>query len=211
MSVGGPQRPPLVVKLGGSLSRSDELPAWLEAVREAAGSVVLVPGGGPFADQVRLAQARWHFDDSTAHRLALLAMEQFGHLLAGLRDALVTASDLAEIEAGLRRDVVPVWLPTAMVLAAPEIAHSWDVTSDSLAAWLAGRLGGADLALIKSTPLPPGKVKAAVLAESGFVDAAFPATLAQAGGRAWCLGPGQQAKLGELLAGAPLPRLAISA
>ena len=206
----GPQAP-LVVKLGGSLSDSDHLPAWLEAIRQGAGRIVLVPGGGPFADQVRQAQARWGFDDSTAHRLALLAMEQFGHLLAGLCAALEPVADCASLEAVLRRGAVPVWLPIDMVLATPEIAHSWDVTSDSLAAWLAGRLGRADLALIKSAALPAGPADAAILSERGFVDAAFSVFLAQAGSRAWCFGPGQQGLFDELLAGAPLPGLAISA
>ena len=39
-----------VVKLGGSLSGAPELKAWLAALAGAAGRVVLVPGGGPFAD-----------------------------------------------------------------------------------------------------------------------------------------------------------------
>ena len=209
MSGAGPQAP-LVVKLGGSLSNSDQLPVWLEAIRQGAGRVVLVPGGGPFADQVRHAQARWGFDDSTAHRLALLAMEQFGYLLAGLCDALEPVADRASLESVRRRGAVPVWLPTDMVLATPEIAHSWDVTSDSLAAWLAGRLGRADLVLVKSAALPAGPADAATLSAGGFVDPAFPASLARAASRAWCFGPRQQEQFGALLAGAPLSSLAIS-
>ncbi|MCG8046554.1 MAG: hypothetical protein N0C89_17320 [Candidatus Thiodiazotropha endolucinida] len=72
-----------VVKLGGSLFNSADLRDWL-AVLAKAGSLVIVPGGGPFADQVRLAQRLWQIDDSSAHLMALLAMEQFGRMLCGL-------------------------------------------------------------------------------------------------------------------------------
>ena len=47
-----------VVKLGGSLAYASELPRWLSALAEGAGGrAIIVPGGGPFADQVRHAQS----------------------------------------------------------------------------------------------------------------------------------------------------------
>jgi aspartokinase-like uncharacterized kinase len=68
-----------VVKLGGSLFGSDHLGSWLSLLAKV-GSLVVVPGCGPFADQVRQAQHRWGFDDSTAHIMALLAMSRRGGL-----------------------------------------------------------------------------------------------------------------------------------
>jgi len=47
---------PIVVKLGGSFAYSDYLQDWIEALAACAGRVVVVPGGGPFDDAVRLAQ-----------------------------------------------------------------------------------------------------------------------------------------------------------
>src|SRR5215510_16371000 len=67
-----------VVKLGGSYAHAAELKPWLAAIAACAGHVVLVPGGGPFADAVREAQARMGFDDRVAHRMALTAMAQYG-------------------------------------------------------------------------------------------------------------------------------------
>ena len=61
-----------VVKLGGSLAYSPELPHWLSALAHT--DAVIVPGGGPFADTVRDAQQIWRFDDATAHAMALLAI-----------------------------------------------------------------------------------------------------------------------------------------
>ena len=64
-----------VIKLGGSHAFAPQLKDWIGAVAAQAGRIVLVPGGGPFADAVRDAQARMGFDDGAAHRMALLAME----------------------------------------------------------------------------------------------------------------------------------------
>src|SRR5260221_6528865 len=143
-----------VVKLGGSLAFAAALTDWLAALASGRGRAVLVPGGGPFADQVREAQRRRPFDDATAHRMALLAMEQYGLLLCGLHPALRPAKSRAEIAWLRRQGLVPVWLPSAMALGQPEIEESWDVTSDSLAAWLAGALGLRQLVLVKSAPPP---------------------------------------------------------
>jgi dihydroneopterin aldolase len=51
----------LVVKLGGSNAAAPELALWLNAIADAVCPVVIVPGGGPFADHIREAQRRWSF------------------------------------------------------------------------------------------------------------------------------------------------------
>lgn len=183
---------PVVVKLGGSLAGSAELKAWLDVLNRAGGGrAVVVPGGGPFADQVRRAQQDLGFDDATAHHLAILAMEQFGRVLAALSPGLVLADGRRAIEHALEGGKVPVWLPVPMTLGRPEIAESWDVTSDSLAAWLAGALGARRLVLVKAVAPPTAPVAAGDLALQGLVDPAFPGFLAASGAEAWCLGPGQ--------------------
>src|SRR5262249_48976308 len=123
---------PIVVKLGGSHAFSQHLAAWLDALAQAAGRVVIVPGGGPFAHAVRAAQPQRGFDDRAAHRMALLAMEQSGCALVSLRAPLVIAETAAGIKTSLRDDKVPVWAPSRMALRAKDVQWSWDVTSDSL-------------------------------------------------------------------------------
>jgi aspartokinase-like uncharacterized kinase len=188
-----------VVKLGGSLSDAVSLPTWLEALAGLAGRVVLVPGGGPFADQVRVAQRRWRFDDGTAHRMALLAMEQYGLVLAALHPALRPARSAREIRSLRRGGHVPVWLPTGMALGRPEIAESWDVTSDSLAAWLAARIGLRRLVLVKSAAVPED-APAAALVECGLVDPVLPAMLRAGRVAGWCIGAGAAGAFGAALA-----------
>ena len=162
-----------VVKLGGSLAFAPALTEWLAALAAGGGRAILVPGGGPFADQVRDAQSRRPFDDATAHRMALLAMEQYGLMLCGLHPALRPAASRAAIARLRRQGLVPVWLPSVMALGRPEIAESWNVTSDSLAAWLAGVLCLRQLVLVKSAP-PPEPATAERLAAAGYVDPMLP-------------------------------------
>jgi aspartokinase-like uncharacterized kinase len=175
-----------VVKLGGSLFDSDHLRDWLKVLSES-GPLVIVPGGGPFADQVRQAQQQWGFDDSTAHRMALLAMEQYGHLLCSLQPGLVPATSHQQIDDLLAAGATPVWMPTAMVMAEPDIEHSWEITSDSLAAWLAGELKAAQLLLVKSVALNDECLTVEQLAEQGIIDTRFGTYLRQSGCQAWTM------------------------
>jgi dihydroneopterin aldolase len=87
-----------VVKLGGSMAGAAELGVWIAALVDSTLPLVIVPGGGPFADQVRDAQKRMGFSDKAAHAMAILAMDQFGHVLLDRHERLVPARSLAEIE-----------------------------------------------------------------------------------------------------------------
>jgi 5-(aminomethyl)-3-furanmethanol phosphate kinase len=184
---------PTIVKLGGSQAFSAHRSAWLDALARAAGKVVVVPGGGPFADAVRAAQPRMGFDDRAAHRMALLAMEQYGCTLVGPGRPLSVADSAAAIRRILRANGVPVWAPTRMALKAEEIPWSWDVTSDSLAAWLAGALGARRLLLVKAVDPPTGPLLIADLVARGLVDPAFPRFLEASGAEAYIAGPAEHA------------------
>ena len=150
-----------VVKLGGSLLGAPELANWLETlVKFSDGKVVIVPGGGLFANAVREAQQIANVSDALAHQLALLAMDQYGLLLTGLNPALVTARSELEIsERGWQHRAI-VWLPSKMVLADDTIPKNWEITSDSLSAWLANKLGAEQLILVKSKALLAYQTKA---------------------------------------------------
>ena len=162
---------PVVVKLGGSYAVSPLLRPWLRAIADAAGRVVLVPGGGPFADAVRAAQPAMAFDDVAADTMALLAMAQYGAALASLNDALVPADSKQAITEALHRNKVPVWWPLRMVRAAGDVPASWAVTSDSLALWLARQLAAPAVLLIKQRRPTHGDVRA--LIDEGLLDTGF--------------------------------------
>ena len=191
---------PSVVKLGGSFTFSPRLRDWIAATAACAGRAVIVPGGGPFADAVRAAQAPMGFDDRAAHRMGLLAMEQYGCAIASLDERLTLADSPELIHQGLACGKVPVWLPTRMALGDGGIPESWDVTSDSLAAWLAGRIGAGRLLLVKHVSVKEKAALAGDLAAHDVVDRAFAKFLAKSGVPAFILGPDDH---GALCAGQP--------
>ncbi len=167
-----------VVKIGGSLLGSPELARWLELfVKFSDGKVIIVPGGGLFADAVREAQAQSNLSDPVAHKLAVLAMDQFGLLLAGMNPGLATASSELEIAERTWQHRGIVWLPSKMVLADDTIPKNWQVTSDSLSAWLANKIGAEQLVLVKSRQLPLAKpdntTPLQTLVEDGLIDTQF--------------------------------------
>jgi aspartokinase-like uncharacterized kinase len=189
-----------VVKLGGSLADAGTLRSWLETLcSNGAGRAVVVPGGGAFADAVRAAQQRHGFSDRAAHRMALLAMEQYAEMLADMAPALRPAESAAAIAACLGEEGIALWLPRLMVMADPAIAESWVVTSDSLAAWLAHRLGAARLILVKSAAAPMSAPTPPELASLGLVDPAFPVYAEQAPFELVYCGPGEERRLAEAL------------
>lgn len=172
----------VVVKLGGSLHGDTSLVRWLDALLADPGArYVVVPGGGPFADQVRRSQAEYGFDDPTAHRMALLAMDQYGLMLCALAAAAEPCPAPEQFAGAWRRSRLPVWLPSALLEGQAGLAPDWTVTSDTIAAWLAHRIGARGLVLVKSCPLAHHEAHSAAsldaLSAAGVVDAAFAKTM----------------------------------
>lgn len=169
---------PVVVKLGGSVVRSPELAAWLDAIAAAPTPIVVVPGGGALADEVRACQAKLGLTDRTAHRMALLAMDQLAWAVAGLRQGCAVGATELDLQAALDRGQVAVWAPFALISDRTDIEASWRLTSDSLALWLAARIGARRCYLIKSIAPPKARtLSARQLARDGIVDEAFPGML----------------------------------
>jgi aspartokinase-like uncharacterized kinase len=184
---------PIVVKLGGSVVRSGELAAWLDAIAGARVPIVVVPGGGALADEVRACQSRLGFGDAAAHRMALLAMDQLAWAVAGLRQGFTVGASEAELRDALEAGNVAVWAPYAAIAGRADIESSWRLTSDSLAVWLAARIGAARCYLIKSIASPKAsRLSARQLARDGVVDEAFADMLAETGTPTVLLGRGDK-------------------
>ena len=163
-----------VVKVGGSLLGSPELERWLGLFAKFSdGNIIIVPGGGVFADAVRHAQKVSKISEECAHKLAVLAMDQFGLLLANMNPDLAVAKTEMEIDERTWQHRCIIWLPSQMVLADDSIPKSWDVTSDSIAAWLAEKVNAQQLVLVKSD-MPEGpELSLRMMSQSGVVDQAF--------------------------------------
>jgi dihydroneopterin aldolase len=185
-----------IIKLGGSHANGPHVKDWLAAIAAQAGAVVIVPGGGPFADAVRSAQAAMGYDDSAAHAMALMAMAQFGRALMSLNPSLRMTASRSAILRALKDGMVPVWSPETMARAAA-LPETWALTSDSLAAWLAGALRAGRLVLVKRGRFEGAAVDVRDLVARGVVDPLFPRYLKECGARAWLAAPTDSARLAE--------------
>ena len=172
---------PEIVKLGGSLIGYPRLRELLAMLARRGAPLLLVAGGGPLADGVRALQPRLGLSDAACHRMAILAMEQTAHAFADLAPGLALAATPAEIAQAHAEGRAALWLPAAMALAATDLPESWELTSDSLAAWLAHAISATRLTLVKSAPAPAGSGPAD-WAAAGLVDPLFPAFAARLAG-----------------------------
>jgi aspartokinase-like uncharacterized kinase len=165
----------VVVKVGGSLFLRPGLAAWLRGylARLAPEVPLVVPGGGLMADAVR-AYARAHsLGDEEPHWLALRACEVNAWFLAGQLRMPVVAGPL---------DAPGVLAPHQFAMADEGkigcLPHSWDATSDSVAARVA-EVAGARLVLVKAVPRPP-QATWEEAARAGLVDPVLPTIIARA-------------------------------
>jgi len=150
------------------------LPEWLTLLAEhGGGKVALVPGGGIFADLVRRAQTKWHFDDNTAHQMAIRAMEQYGLMLLSLESRLCPANSIKAIKDAIKYGKVPIWFPYDMIATNHNIPASWEYTSDSLSLWIAKQLNSEHLVLVKSVKPKQDHCSIEELARYGMLDKGF--------------------------------------
>ncbi len=197
----GAARSLAVIKIGGSLCGDPKLGLWLDAISSLTSPVIIVPGGGPFADAVRQTQFRMGFSDKAAHHMALLAMAQNAQALCDLNARLTLCEMEDDFEEAWVRRLIPVWSPYGLVRHREDIPQSWDMTSDSLAAWLAGEFGARFVLLVKSAAPTQAGVLAHDVAASGVVDPLFPKYLAKSGAEAIWLGPDDWPKAPQAIKG----------
>ena len=139
-----------VVKVGGSLA---ENPASLErlckelSVLAKAYKILIVPGGGEFADVVRKFDKKYSLSNTVAHKIAILAIDQYGLLLSDITPNSYVSYSLKEIN-NSERGMLPIFLPSRFMFREDPLEHSWDVTSDTIAAYIAGLLHAKKLILV---------------------------------------------------------------
>jgi 5-(aminomethyl)-3-furanmethanol phosphate kinase len=181
-----------VIKVGGSLFDWNQLAMalgrWLDAQSQACN--VLIAGGGALADAIRQADATHALGEQIAHELCVELLGVTARLLEALlagRSPRITFTDLQKQQTANRlpdccvldaRDFLLDIESTASLTSLPP---TWDVTSDSIAAWVACALAADELVLLKSDD-PPGDQSLDALALAQYVDRYFPTAVASFAG-----------------------------
>lgn len=172
----------IVLKLGGSLLTLPDLATRIEAViaQRPHRRCALLVGGGAAADLVRDWDRIHRLGDEIAHRLALQAMSVTAALVAQLLPRATVVRDASALAGAELAGALPVlnaddWLAGAERAGRTTVPHSWQATSDTIAAWLAAALRADELVLLKSIPRPADGILAAA---AGHVDPCFEAAAA---------------------------------
>lgn len=131
-----------VVKVGGSLaSYPDKLKALCLKLNDfSQKKILIVPGGGEFADKVREADNRFNLSHQTSHRMAILGMDQYGLLLSNLMQNSCVVYQLEDVAKVWRSDRLPIFLPSQFLLKDDFLENSWDVTSDTITVYISSQL-----------------------------------------------------------------------
>jgi 5-(aminomethyl)-3-furanmethanol phosphate kinase len=132
-----------VIKVGGSLAeKPNALQVLGTELRRLAErfDFLVVPGGGKFADAIREIDVKFNLPPQVSHKMAILAMDQYGLLLSSVFPESHTCNSLAEARRIADEGALPILLPSKLLFRKDPFAPSWDVTSDSVAAYVGVRL-----------------------------------------------------------------------
>ena len=169
----------VVVKVGGSLLDWPEFPGRLAAFLEArrADRLVLVVGGGRFADLLRDLDSTFNLGEGPSHALALRVLDLTAHLLAELVLGTTVVDEIARLEAAWSAGELPILAPRKFLddddQSPDPLPHAWTTTTDAIAARIAVKLGADELVLLKSVSLLPG-INLHEAARLELVDPEFP-------------------------------------
>lgn len=140
-----------VIKIGGSIA---EIPdAFKSLCLELSNiarkhQVVVVPGGGKFADVVRELDTKFRLPPLFSHRMAILSMDQYGLFLSQVIPNSCICDSFQEIELISERGKVALFLPSRVLFEEDPFKPSWDVTSDSISAYFAIKLQATKIILV---------------------------------------------------------------
>jgi 5-(aminomethyl)-3-furanmethanol phosphate kinase len=159
-----------VLKIGGSLaSEPKKLRLLMVKIAELSKTLplVVVPGGGEFADTVRKLDYQFSLCLQTSHNMAILAMDQYGLLLSDLSADFVIVNSFETAKTAASSGKLPILLPSQIMFKENPLENSWDVTSDSITLYIAHKLRAEKVLFITDVDgiytADPKKEKTAIL------------------------------------------------
>jgi 5-(aminomethyl)-3-furanmethanol phosphate kinase len=141
-----------ILKIGGSLAAD---PACLKILCQELSQlaktheIAVVPGGAEFADTVRKFDEKYGLSKTATHKMAILAMDQYGLFLSDITPDSYVCYGLQEIIQSKKKGRLPIFLPSQFMFRDDSLEKSWNVTSDTIAAYIAKKLCAEKVVLVK--------------------------------------------------------------
>ncbi len=130
-----------IVKIGGSLTYDAKplLKTLKNYVKESNKNIVIIPGGGEFANVVRKIDKSLNLSNSLSHKLAIKCMDLIGEIYSEIGN--IKAYDtLFDLKREIKKEKIAILLPSKILISTDISEHSWDVTSDSLSLYIGNLL-----------------------------------------------------------------------
>ena len=174
----------ICLKIGGSTLKSDSIAKCLNLITSLEKKILVIPGGGEYANLVRKEQKRLGFDDLTAHNLCILSMIKVSMIFNSL--IKVDAEFIKNIKkfSSSINESLGIWLPENEIAESINKYTNWENTSDSIALMVSKKINAKALVIIKSCVLPKrirnnnsfalNKIEIEWLSNKNILDKAFP-------------------------------------
>ena len=156
-----------IIKIGGSWLKNPNLKDLLFKIKKIRPEhIVIVTGGGVFADSIREVYKNTNMSESLGNKLALKSTEFFAYYLKELNKDLYLTNDFVEF----KKDKINIWLPSKTLSQNNSFQNNWDSTSDSVAVWLGKKIKAKGIIFIKSWEKFNKKNKLSKLQNDNVID-----------------------------------------
>ena len=144
----------IIAKIGGKiLENQDNLDHTLNQFRtliydkKVINKLILIPGGGSYANFVRILDKKLDIGDNLSHWMAIFAMNSNGGAISQAYREIKSIKEFEMLKEG--KDPISIFLPFDFLFQTDELPHSWAVSSDSITVYMARKLGLRECFLIK--------------------------------------------------------------
>lgn len=100
--------------------------------------IILIPGGGSYANFIRNLHDKLEFDEELAHWMAILSMNYNGKELNEKFPEIIAIDNISKLKK--LNKTFSIFLPFKYLKKNNQLPHNWDVTSDSIVLFLAKEL-----------------------------------------------------------------------